>query len=90
MLPSLHSFLRSKILIGWESLDQFLAAMWSINVLLIKILVNRLVLPGLDSIVSNSQTAFVPNRSVSENVLLTQELVRDYTKDKGELDAHPK
>lgn len=56
-----------------------------------KILVNRLVLPGLDSIVSNSQTAFVPNRSISENVLLTKELVRDiYTKDKGELDAHPK
>jgi hypothetical protein len=66
--------------------------MWSINVLRTKILVNRLILPGLDSIVSNSQTAFVPIIEVFQKMSSSHKSwpVRDYTKDKGELDAHPK
>jgi hypothetical protein len=34
-----------------------------------------------------TKTAFIPNRSLSENVLLAQEIVKDYHKDKGKLDA---
>jgi hypothetical protein len=47
-----------------------------------KILANRL-LPGLDDIISPNQGAFIPNRSISENILLAQELVCDYHKKKG-------
>lgn len=47
-----------------------------------KILVNRL-LPVLVAIISHDQAAFIPSRSIYENVLLAQELVRDYHKEKG-------
>lgn len=47
-----------------------------------KILANRL-LPSLDSIVSRHQIAFIPKRSIAENVLLAQEIVNDYHMDKG-------
>jgi hypothetical protein len=47
-----------------------------------KILANRLVL-GLDGIISNNQAAFIPNRSILENVLLAQELVHNYHKEAG-------
>lgn len=47
-----------------------------------KILANRLLL-GLDDIVSCNQGAFVPKRSIGENILLAQELVNDYHKNKG-------
>jgi hypothetical protein len=45
-----------------------------------KILANSLV-PCLDGIISSNQTAF--NRSISENILLAQELLRDYHKKGG-------
>jgi hypothetical protein len=47
-----------------------------------QILANRL-LPGLDDIISPNQGAFIPNKSISENILLAQELVCDYHKKKG-------
>lgn len=47
-----------------------------------KILANRLLL-GLDAVISNNQAAFMPLRSILENVLLSQELVRDYHKENG-------
>lgn len=45
-----------------------------------KILANKL-LPSLVTILSQNQTAFLPKRSISENVLLAQEIVRDYHQD---------
>ena len=48
-----------------------------------KIVSNRL-LPLLNDLVSLNQFAFIPSRSISENVLLAQELVRNYHKEKGE------
>ncbi|XP_059436754.1 uncharacterized protein LOC132169808 [Corylus avellana] len=47
-----------------------------------KILSNRM-LPFLGNLVSMNQSAFIPSRSISENVLLAQELVRGYHKEKG-------
>jgi hypothetical protein len=47
-----------------------------------KILANRL-LPGLNEIISPNQGAFIPNRSIAENILLAQELVSDYHKSQG-------
>lgn len=47
-----------------------------------KILANRLLL-GLDNIISSNQGAFIPKRSISENILLAQELVCNYHKKKG-------
>jgi hypothetical protein len=44
-----------------------------------KIISNRL-LPLLNDLVSLNQSAFIPSRSISENVLLAQELVRNYRK----------
>jgi hypothetical protein len=46
-----------------------------------KILANRLLL-GLDNIISSNQEAFISKRSISENILLAQELVCDYHKKK--------
>lgn len=42
----------------------------------------HIFMPGLNLIVSSYQTTFVSNRSISENVLLAQELVSDYHKDR--------
>jgi hypothetical protein len=47
-----------------------------------KILANRF-LPGLDDIISCNQGAFVLGRSITEDILLAQELVHDYLKNKG-------
>jgi hypothetical protein len=47
-----------------------------------KILANRL-LPGLDDIISPNQGAFILGRRISENILLAQEIVCDYHKQKG-------
>jgi hypothetical protein len=47
-----------------------------------KIISNRM-LPLLSDLVSMNQSAFIPSRSISENVLLAQEIVRNYHKDKG-------
>ncbi|XP_059455969.1 uncharacterized protein LOC132186126 [Corylus avellana] len=40
------------------------------------------MLPFLDDLVSMNQSAFIPSRNISENVLLAQELVRGYHKEK--------
>jgi hypothetical protein len=42
-----------------------------------KILTNRLV-AGLDEVISSNQGAFVPKRSIMDNILLAQELVCNY------------
>jgi hypothetical protein len=47
-----------------------------------KILANRLV-PCLDALISPNQTAFIPSRCIAENVLLAQEVLRDYHKSEG-------
>jgi hypothetical protein len=47
-----------------------------------KILSNR-ILPILGDLVGTNQSAFIPNRSISENVLLAQELVKNYHKKDG-------
>lgn len=47
-----------------------------------KVLVNRL-LPGLDEVISPNQGAFIPHRSIAENVLLAQALVSEYHMDMG-------
>jgi hypothetical protein len=48
-----------------------------------KILANRMLL-FLSELISMNQTAFIPSRSIAENVLLAQELVRNYHKDRGQ------
>ena len=47
-----------------------------------KIISNRM-LPLLSDLVSLNQSAFIPSRSITENVLLVEEIVRNYHKDKG-------
>jgi hypothetical protein len=47
-----------------------------------KILSNRM-LPFLGDLVGMNQSAFIPSRSISENVLLSQEIVRNYHKGNG-------
>jgi hypothetical protein len=47
-----------------------------------EILANRLV-PCFDGFINLNQTAFVPNPSISENVFLAQEILRDYHKKEG-------
>jgi hypothetical protein len=47
-----------------------------------KILSNRM-LPIVDSMVSRTQSAFIPGRNIAENVLLAQELVRNYHRKDG-------
>lgn len=44
-----------------------------------KILANRLA-PALDSVIHEAQAAFVQGRSLAENVLLAQELIRQYNR----------
>ncbi|KAK9078070.1 hypothetical protein SSX86_002127 [Deinandra increscens subsp. villosa] len=47
-----------------------------------KVICNRLK-DSLDLVVSNNQSAFVPGRQISDNVLLTQELMRNYHRKSG-------
>jgi hypothetical protein len=47
-----------------------------------KILANRMI-PGLDEVISSNQGAFIPKRSIAENILLAQEVVCDYHKERG-------
>ena len=69
-----------------ESLTQFKPISCSnvVYKIISKILANRLktVLPGL---VDEPQTAFVPGRSICDNILLAQELVYQYHLHKGQL-----
>lgn len=48
-----------------------------------KILANQLV-PRLDAKISPNQTAFVPTRSIAENILLAQEVIKGYHKNEGQ------
>lgn len=47
-----------------------------------KILADR-VKEGLNLIVSDNQFAFIPGRSISDSILLTQELIKNYHIDRG-------
>ncbi|GKB63767.1 RNA-directed DNA polymerase, eukaryota, reverse transcriptase zinc-binding domain protein [Tanacetum coccineum] len=47
-----------------------------------KILVNR-IKGCLDSLVDQNQSAFIPSRQISDNVLLSQELLRGYHRKRG-------
>lgn len=47
-----------------------------------KIITNR-IKEGLDDIVSDNQSAFVLGCSISDNILLTQELMHNYHLNKG-------
>nr|GEU41753.1 hypothetical protein [Tanacetum cinerariifolium] len=47
-----------------------------------KILTNRLI-EGIKEVVSENQSAFVPGRRISDNILLTQELMHNYRLDRG-------
>jgi len=49
-----------------------------------KTLAKRLM-QGLDEVIRSNQGAFIPKRSIAENILLAQEVVCDYHKDKGAL-----
>lgn len=39
--------------------------------------------PGLDEVISSNQGAFIPKRGIAETILLAQEIVCDYHKEKG-------
>ncbi|GKC65600.1 methylenetetrahydrofolate reductase 1, partial [Tanacetum coccineum] len=47
-----------------------------------KILTNRII-DGLKEVVSENQSAFIPIRRISDNILLTQELMHNYHKNRG-------
>nr|GFA35420.1 putative RNA-directed DNA polymerase, eukaryota, reverse transcriptase zinc-binding domain protein [Tanacetum cinerariifolium] len=47
-----------------------------------KIIANR-IKHGLKTIISPNQSAFVPGRSITDNILLTQELMHNYHLDRG-------
>ncbi|GJX08250.1 RNA-directed DNA polymerase, eukaryota, reverse transcriptase zinc-binding domain protein [Tanacetum coccineum] len=47
-----------------------------------KIITNR-IKPVLGSLVSNNQSAFIPGRQVHDNILLTQEIMKDYNRKRG-------
>ncbi|GJV05024.1 uncharacterized protein Tco_1338593 [Tanacetum coccineum] len=47
-----------------------------------KLITNR-IKEGLQDIVSDNQLAFVPGRSISDNILITQELMHNYHLNKG-------
>ncbi|GJT54711.1 hypothetical protein Tco_0989765 [Tanacetum coccineum] len=47
-----------------------------------KIITSRLK-EGLDDVVSDNQSAFVPARSISDNILITQELMHNYNLNRG-------
>lgn len=49
-----------------------------------KILTNRII-KGIKEVVSENQSAFVPGRRISDNILLTQELMHNYHRDRGPL-----
>nr|GEX21161.1 hypothetical protein [Tanacetum cinerariifolium] len=47
-----------------------------------KILTNRII-EGIKEVVSDNQSAFVPGRRITDNILITQELMHGYHLDKG-------
>ncbi|GKC63304.1 putative RNA-directed DNA polymerase, partial [Tanacetum coccineum] len=50
--------------------------------LITKILTNRII-AGIKEVVSENQSAFVPGRRISDNILITQELMHNYHRDRG-------
>ncbi|GJS75277.1 hypothetical protein Tco_0725158 [Tanacetum coccineum] len=51
-----------------------------------KIITNRII-EGIKEVVSDNQSAFVPGRRISDNILITQELMHNYHRDRGPLDV---
>nr|GEW33814.1 hypothetical protein [Tanacetum cinerariifolium] len=47
-----------------------------------KIITNRII-EGFKEVVSDNQSAFVPGRRISDNILITQELMHNYHRNKG-------
>ncbi|XP_071694872.1 uncharacterized protein [Rutidosis leptorrhynchoides] len=47
-----------------------------------KVITNRIKL-SLDDIVSENQSAFIPNRRISDSIMLTQEIMKNYHLDRG-------
>ncbi|GJR21636.1 protein LAZ1 [Tanacetum coccineum] len=47
-----------------------------------KILTNRII-EGITEVVSDNQSAFVPSRRISDNILITQELMHNYHRNRG-------
>ncbi|GJV05570.1 hypothetical protein Tco_1343226 [Tanacetum coccineum] len=47
-----------------------------------KILTNRII-GGIKEVVSENQSAFVPSRRISDNILITQELMHSYPRNRG-------
>ncbi|GJU54914.1 hypothetical protein Tco_1228628 [Tanacetum coccineum] len=47
-----------------------------------KILTNRII-NGIKEVVSDNQSAFVPGRRISDNILITQELMHNYHRNRG-------
>ncbi|GKB79744.1 RNA-directed DNA polymerase, eukaryota, reverse transcriptase zinc-binding domain protein, partial [Tanacetum coccineum] len=47
-----------------------------------KVLTNR-IKKGLEKVVSSNQSAFIPGRSIQDNILLTQELLKGYNRKNG-------
>lgn len=42
------------------------------------------MIPFLDGLISSNKSAFIPHRSIAENVLLAQEVVKNYHKSEGQ------
>ncbi|GJY09135.1 putative reverse transcriptase domain-containing protein [Tanacetum coccineum] len=49
---------------------------------IVKILTNRII-DGIKEVVSDNQSAFVPGRRISDNILITQELMHNYHRNRG-------
>ncbi|GJY67828.1 hypothetical protein Tco_0470810 [Tanacetum coccineum] len=56
--------------------------MISLSMCISKILTNRII-AGIKEVVSENQSAFVPGRRISDNILITQELMHNYHRDRG-------
>ncbi|GJY09132.1 putative reverse transcriptase domain-containing protein [Tanacetum coccineum] len=48
----------------------------------LRILTNRII-DGIKEVVSDNQSAFVPGRRISDNILITQELMHNYHRNRG-------
>nr|GEV62574.1 hypothetical protein [Tanacetum cinerariifolium] len=47
-----------------------------------KIITNR-IMEGMKEVVSDNQSAFIPSRRISDNILITQELMHNYHRNRG-------
>jgi hypothetical protein len=48
-------------------------------------ILSNIMLPLLDSMISRNQSAFIPGCNIAENVLLAQEMIRNYHRKDGQL-----